>query len=412
MMEKNTLQQKINAIKDYTFEVLDSNSEVNVYTTISKVYRIEKNIEKIIKEDQIENIDFNCLRIANYIINIEQAKNKSKTFDFKNAEISVGEVVREMEEKFELESEIINKVKTIVIESFPFNEPQLLEAKIISDANIMDFACNQGRDRLKQMYEQMILKDLKFSKRNWYDVLINILESYKTTTNFGQTVVQPKINKLYKSLKKERKALENQNNLILQKELKISDEEIKKLKKDLGKIKGRDDRGIQTLFRNTSRNHYTLNRMVDAKASIMITVNSIILSLILSGIIGKSSAELSNDYVPSIIFSIVNLLSITFAIISIAPNKTQGNFTEEEIRSKKGNLLYFGNFHNMQYRDFEWAFLQMLQDKDYLYTSMIRDFYYQSQILHRKYVHLRLSLYIFLFGLGVAILSHFLIYWT
>ena len=150
--------------------------------------------------------------------------------------------------------------------------------------------------------------------------------------------------------------------------------------------------------------------MVDSKASIMITVNSIILSLILGGIIGKSSKEIV-VYVPSIIFAVANLISITFAIISIVPNKTQGNFTEEEIRSKKGNLLYFGNFHNMHYRDFEWAFLQMLQDKDYLYSSMIRDFYYQGQILHKKYIHLRISLYTFLFGLGIAILSHFLIYW-
>ena len=45
-------------------------------------------------------------------------------------------------------------------------------------------------------------------------------------------------------------------------------------------------------------------------------------------------------------------------------------------------------------------------------TSMIRDFYYQGQTLQKKYVHIRISLYSFLFGLGVAILSHFLIYWT
>lgn len=411
MIEKTTLAQKINAIKDYTFEVLDKKSNVNVYTTISRVYRIEKNIKIIIEEDEIENIDLNCLLIANYASNIEQAETKVKTLDFKNNEASVDKVISELEKKFELEKEITEKVKAIVVGSFPFNESHLLESKIISDANIMDFACNQGRDRLKQMYEQMLLRDFKLSKSNWYDTLINILKSYKTTTNYGQTKVQPSIDILYKSLKKERKNLENHNNLILQKELKITDEEIKKLKKHLRKTKDRDDRGIQTLFRNTSRNHYTLNKMVDGKAKIMITINSIILSLILGGIIGKSSSEIVT-YIPSIIFAIANLISVTFAIISIAPNKTQGDFTEEEIRNKKGNLLYFGNFHNMHYRDFEWAFLQMLSDKDYLYTSMIRDFYYQGQTLQKKYVHIRISLYSFLFGLGVAILSHFLIYWT
>lgn len=410
MIEKTTLSQKINAIKDYTFEVLDKNSNVNVYTTISRVYRIEKNIQLIIKKDTIENIDLNCLRIANYIFNIEQAKTKVKSLDFKEAEVSVCKLINELGITFELEKEITDKVKKIVIESFPFNKTHLLEAKIISDANIMDFAGNQGRDRLKQMYEQMLLRDIKLSKSNWYDTVLNIMASYKTSTNYGQKEVQPSIDKLYKSLKKERKNLESLNNLILQKELKITDLEIKKLKKDLSKTKNRDDRGIQTLFRNTSKNHYTLNKMVDGKAKIMITINSIILSLILGGVIGKYSTEITN-HIPSVIFAFANLISVTFAIISIAPNRTQGNFTEEEIRNKKGNLLYFGNFHNMHYRDFEWAFLQMLNDKDYLYTSMIRDLYYQGQTLQKKHISIRISLYSFLLGLGMAILSHFLIYW-
>tara|TARA_Y100000588_G_scaffold64106_1_gene63811 strand:+ start:9250 stop:10485 length:1236 start_codon:yes stop_codon:yes gene_type:complete len=410
-MKVNTnISQIVNNIKDYTFEIIDKESDKNLYTTISRVYRIEKNINTIIKEDKIENIDIDCLYLANYVLNIEQATTKANTLNFKDSETSINEILDSLRLKFKLNSETVNRVKTIIIESFPFNETKLLESKIISDANIMDFAGNQGRDRLKKMYEQMILKDFKLSKSNWYDTLIGILDGYRITTHFGQTHVQPSIDKLYKSLRKERKDHKNHTNLILQKELKISDQEIKKLKKDISKIKGRDDRGIQTLFRNTSRNHYTLNKMVDGKARIMITINSIILSLILGGIIGKSSNEVVLN-IPSIIFAVTNLISIAFAIISITPNKTQGNFTEEDIRSKKGNLLYFGNFHNMHYRDFEWAFLQLLQDKDYLYTSMIKDFYYQGQILQVKNKLIRISLYSFLIGLVAAIASHFIIHW-
>ena len=410
MKENTNISQIVNNIKDYTFEIIDKESDKNLYTTISRVYRIEKNINTIIKEDKIENIDIDCLYLANYVLNIEQATTKANTLNFKDSETSINEILDSLRLKFKLNSETVNRVKTIIIESFPFNETKLLESKIISDANIMDFAGNQGRDRLKKMYEQMILKDFKLSKSNWYDTLIGILDAYRITTHFGQTHVQPSIDKLYKSLRKERKDHKNHTNLILQKELKISDQEIKKLKKDISKIKGRDDRGIQTLFRNTSRNHYTLNKMVDGKARIMITINSIILSLILGGIIGKSSNEVVLN-IPSIIFAVTNLISIAFAIISITPNKTQGNFTEEDIRSKKGNLLYFGNFHNMHYRDFEWAFLQLLQDKDYLYTSMIKYFYYQGQILQVKNKLIRISLYTFLLGLVVAIVSHFVIYW-
>lgn len=181
--------------------------------------------------------------------------------------------------------------------------------------------------------------------------------------------------------------------------------EIKKLKKNSSKIKDRDDRGIQTLFHTTSKNHYTLKEMADSKARIMIMVNSVILSLFIGGIINKSSIELTS-YIPAIVFSITNLILIFFAITSIIPNKTQGYFTKEEIRTKKGDLLYFGDFHNMHYHDFEWGFLQMLNDKDHLYTSIVHDFYYQGHTLHKKYTYIRISLFAFLFGLGLTILTH------
>ena len=73
-MKVNTnISQIVNNIKDYTFEIIDKESDKNLYTTISKVYRIEKNINTIIKEDKIENIDIDCLYLANYVLNIEQA---------------------------------------------------------------------------------------------------------------------------------------------------------------------------------------------------------------------------------------------------------------------------------------------------------------------------------------------------
>ncbi|WP_299781842.1 Pycsar system effector family protein [uncultured Formosa sp.] len=410
MKTEGEILQQLVLIRDFTFEIIDKESDKNLYTSISKVYRIEKNINIIIDEENIEIAKKHYLYLANYVLNIQQATTNTHNLNFRESTTFINQILEELKLKFDLEKELIDNVQTIIIEALPVSEKKSIEAKIISDANIMDFVGKQGRERLKLMYEQMILKDIKLSKNNWYDALIGILDAHKIETNYGQTYIKPSIDKLYKSLQKERKNLKNQTNLILQKELKISDKEIKKLKKDIGKNKNRDDRGIQTLFRNTSKNHYTLNKMVDGKARIMITINSIILSLILGGIIGKSSNEVVVN-IPSIIFAVTTLISIVFAIISITPNRTQGNFTEEDIRSKKGNLLYFGNFHNMHYRDFEWAFLQLLQDKDYLYSSMIRDFYYQGQILHVKNKLIRISLYSFLIGLVIAIASHFVIYW-
>jgi hypothetical protein len=149
--------------------------------------------------------------------------------------------------------------------------------------------------------------------------------------------------------------------------LDISDKELKTLKENLNDNNNAVDiRTIQTLFRNTSKNHYTLNQMVDRKANIMISINAIINSLIIGGLLGPSTTLLDVKLIPVFVLMIASSLSIFYAIMAINPNKTHGEFTEDDVRNKQGNLLYFGNFHNMSYRDYEWAMFEMNTAKSYL----------------------------------------------
>jgi len=68
-----------------------------------------------------------------------------------------------------------------------------------------------------------------------------------------------------------------------------------KVDKDFDKEKAKldkfDPRGTQTLFRTLSRNHYNLLKMIDNKASIILTVNSIIISLLMAVIYGTRRAK-------------------------------------------------------------------------------------------------------------------------
>ena len=61
----------------------------------------------------------------------------------------------------------------------------------------------------------------------------------------------------------------------------------------------------------------------------------------------------------------------------------------------------------MHLRDYEWAVLQMMNDQDYLYGSMIKDIYYLGQLLAKKYRFIRKSLTIFLVGIVLAVITHF-----
>ena len=273
------------------------------------------------------------------------------------------------------------------------NNPKTKLGMLLADGMTADFVMGNGKKRMKKLYQEILLKDVSISRGKWYDMIIGFASTFKFHLPYCKEEFQPKLDQFIQDLQKEKKSLEKSADLALKKELDISDTELKELKKNLRSVKGRDARGIQTIFRTTSKNHYTLNEMVDRKASIMITVNSIILSLVLGGIIGQDLENATTmqkiQFIPILILTLASVVSIFLAILSIRPDKTHGQFTEDEVRNKGGNLLFYGNFHNMHERDYEWAFLQMMNDQDYMYGSMIKDIYYLGKV-SVSYTHLTL----------------------
>jgi multidrug transporter EmrE-like cation transporter len=156
------------------------------------------------------------------------------------------------------------------------------------------------------------------------------------------------------------------------------------------------------MFRVTLRNHIDLSDIADTKANILLSVNAIILSLVLSNLISKLD---NNAYLiwPTIIFVTFTVVSMILSVLATRPNVTSGQFTKEDVENKKVNLLFFGNFHKMKLDDFEWAMNQLMKDKDYLYNSLIKDLYFLGKVLDRKYKILRITYTIFIIGILISV---------
>ena len=144
--------------------------------------------------------------------------------------------------------------------------------------------------------------------------------------------------------------------------------------------------------------------MADSKANIMISVNTIVLSIMVSVLLGKLQFY-PEFIIPTIILVVVCLGAVVFAILATRPNISGGTFTREDIQNKQINLLFFGNFYNMELPDYDWAMKEMMKDKEYLYGSMIKDIYFLGVVLARKYKLLRISYSIFMYGLIAAIIA-------
>ncbi len=163
-------------------------------------------------------------------------------------------------------------------------------------------------------------------------------------------------------------------------------------------------RGVETMFRTTSANHLRLSEMADTKANIMISVNSIIVSIIVSVLFRR--LEDSPEFIlPTVLFVSTSLVTIVFSILATRPTISMGKFSREDILNKRSNLLFFGNFHNMTLKDYEWGISEMIKDNSFLYGSMTRDVYFLGVVLGKKYKLLRIAYNIFMFGFVASVIA-------
>ncbi|WP_027065591.1 MULTISPECIES: Pycsar system effector family protein [Maribacter] len=165
------------------------------------------------------------------------------------------------------------------------------------------------------------------------------------------------------------------------------------------------DRGIQTLYRVTLQSHLKLSDIADTKANILLSVNAIIVSMALANLVPKLDNP-SNDYLfyPTFLFIVFSVVSMVMSIIATRPNVTSGQFTEEEVTSKKVNLLFFGNFHKMKLEQYNWAMTELIKDKDYIYSSLTKDLYFLGIVLERKYRILRWTYTVFMTGMIISVI--------
>ena len=279
-------------------------------------------------------------------------------------------------------------------------QPESLISKVLCDADMYHLSLDTFIDTTRKLRQEWsLMKGQELTDEQWLQSGIKFLKQHEYHTPYGRaTLTQGKKS----NIKKLKKLLNPDKS---EKRYEDLEQEVIKLRAKLEKQKGfKPDRGIETMFRTTSHNHVLLSTMADNKSNILITINSIILSVVVSVLVRKLE---NNEYliVPTVLLVSVCLATMVFAILATRPNVSRGRFKREDIKNKRTNLLFFGNFHGMEIENYEWAMKEMMRDGDYLYGSMIKDIYYLGKVLGQKYKYLRISYNIFMFGFVIAILS-------
>tara|TARA_R110002020_G_scaffold395034_5_gene605163 strand:- start:105 stop:1310 length:1206 start_codon:yes stop_codon:yes gene_type:complete len=301
------------------------------------------------------------------------------------------------------DEETISLVKELIQATQMGLEPKNELERIINDADASHFAKDyfeQTSEFLRQ--ELKLTGNADYSPEEWRKENIKMFtEKHKFHTDYAAKAWKPqKDQNLIEILKKEKK-----------KQKKYKKEEVKaKLK---AKYKDESpDRGVQTLYRTTLRNHIKLSDIADTKANILLSVNAIIISLALANVIPKLDAPTNRHLmIPTLILVLFSVASIILSIMSTRPNVTTGEFTREQVKKKQVNILFFGNFHKMPYDQYQWAINEIIHDKEYIYEALTKDLYLLGVVLNKKYMLLRKTYTIFMTGIIVSVISFIVAFW-
>ena len=324
----------------------------------------------------------------------------------KNHEQISAEKAKQLMESLGAPHKKIVEVEEAILATRMPQQPKTIVSQVLCDADLYHLATEKCQEKANMLREEWKVTGTKeMTNEEWVQVNIKFMEEHHYHTPYGQAVLEQGKQKNIKMLKKSLKPE------VSFKKYRKLEEEVEKLQGKLEKAKTlKPDRGIETMFRTTSHNHIMLSQMVDSKASILITINSIILSLIVSVLIRKLE-ENPYLFIPTVLLIAVCLGTMVFSILASRPNVSSGKFTREDIKNKQTNLLFFGNFHAMNVGDYEWGMKEMMRDADYLYGSLIKDIYYLGKVLGTKYKYLRIAYSIFMYGFVLAILSFIIAFW-
>jgi predicted metal-dependent HD superfamily phosphohydrolase len=287
----------------------------------------------------------------------------------------------------------ISQIKRLIMATKMEHKPENVLENIIRDADASHFAQKSYWETTDFLREELKLLGIAdYSTKEWRDKNIKMFREY---------------HKFYTDYAKENWEAGKESNLKKLIKEKKTEKEIAKKEALKAKYKSESpDRGIQTLFRVTLKNHLTLSDIADTKANILLSVNGVIIAVALSNLVPKLDNP-SNFYLvyPALIFITFSVISMIMAVLATRPNVTSGKFSKEDVKNKKVNLLFFGNFHKMSLSDYEWAIQELVKDKDYIYSSLTKDLYFLGLVLNRKYKILRWTYTVFIVGIVISVLT-------
>ncbi|RRA95727.1 Pycsar system effector family protein [Paenimyroides viscosum] len=374
----------------YIFNLFkDKLSSEYIYHDYLHTLRVVTAVNELIKGERILEPDATNLKLAawfhdaGYILGCDNHEERSC------------EIFKDFIKEYTFKNVDIEQVCSLILATKCVHFPTNLLEMCMKDADFYHFTLDnysELADLLKKEIETTCTQQL--TDVDWCTQNLNVLsKNHYYFTDYAKENWQPKKEQNIFKLR------ENLDKLKLNKKSKNKQIKEKKLEK-----LDRPERGIETLFRTTLNNHTQLSAIADSKANILLSVNSIIISISLTAIIPKlDSPSNAHLIIPTFILLIFSVITIVYTILATKPKVSSNSITKQDIEQRKANILFFGNFHQLPLTDFNDAMNDLMKDRDYLYDTLIKDLYYLGLVLNKKYRMLSISYTVFMYGIIISV---------
>ena len=390
------MQKTVDKVAEYVTQLLDEKlADGHYFHSLKHTREMVEAALEIADNTDLTKKELEILMIAAWF------HDAGYTVTYENHEEKSAEIAEEYLKQLNYPDKSIEAVKQLILKTKIDSQPSTELEKILRDADLSHLAKKSGLKRgklLRKELEEVCNKT--FTDFEWLQFDKTFYSKMYYFTEYAKKNWQPHISRNLKKLEKrieeigEEKMQENKNP-----DKALSDKELKKLSKQ--KI---PDRGVETVFRTTSRNHLTLSSMADSKANTLISISALIISIILSFLVKNLDVQAFLT-IPTSILLIVCVITIIFATMSTRPKVTKLGLSREDIKERRGNLLFFGNFYQMSVEDYEWGMQELMNDRDYLYSNLTKDIYFLGLVLAKKYKFLSIAYNVFMYGIIISVLS-------
>ena len=300
-----------------------------------------------------------------------------------------------------LEEEKIILIREAILSTKMPQQPISLVSQLVCDASAFHFGESNAFENLRK--ESAFVLKTKFTDEEWLIESINLFNEHTFFTYAAKKMFQKEKDKTLLAFQAKLEMIQSAQMQSADPSFQLPSDHSEKASAD-AEHDVKLFRGVETFFRITERRHMELSAMAHEKASLLISVNSIVMSIVLSVLITKLD---DNKYLllPTLLLVICCTATIIFAIISTRPRIIKSNSKDHDADDHELNLIFFGDFASLTLNEYKKAMSDTYKNKNALYDSLSKDIYYQGIILKWKYKYMKVAYTIFMYGFIITILS-------